>query len=197
MKKLHILCDLDSTVVDLLGLWLDRYNNKYNDNVTPENVLSFDIHKYVKPECGELIYELLDEQFFTDVKPYEGAIEGLEELAKHHRIHVVTAFSTDKPFTAAAKTAWVRKHMPFVHKRFITLMSQKHLIHADALLDDRPDTVKACRETEHGKNMFIASIAFPFNKDVAQLYDCYAQSYLKPREAWERIVKDVKALAEK
>lgn len=197
MKKLHILCDLDSTVVDLFDLWLNRYNNAYNDNLTTEGVLSFDIEKYVKPECGEKIYEFLDDKFFLDVKPYEGALEAVEELTKSHRVHIVTAFSADKPETATSKVVWVRKHMPFIHKRFITLMSQKHMLRADVLIDDRPDTATACRETAHGKDMFLATVAFPFNKVAEPLYNCYAQSWSTPKQAWERIIKDVQAWAER
>lgn len=195
MKHLHILCDLDSTVVDLFGSWLQKYNDLYKQNMTPADVKSFDIHKHVIPECGEKIYDLLDEQFFLDVKPYEGAVEALKELSEHHRIHIVTAFSTDKPYTAAAKTQWVRKNLPFVHKRFITLSSQKHMIHGDVLIDDRPDTAKAVRLTEHGKKMKLMTIAFPFNESAKDLFDVYAQSYLKPAEAWQTIAEKIKELA--
>ena len=68
LKKIGI--DLDSTLNNLDKVWLDRYNNDYNDNIKEWS--QWDMEKIVKPECGKKIYNYLHEKNFflnLDIQP--------------------------------------------------------------------------------------------------------------------------------
>ena len=56
-EKLTILVDMDSIAADLQEKWYGAYNKRYNDTITVDDILSWDTHKYVKPECGKKIYK--------------------------------------------------------------------------------------------------------------------------------------------
>jgi len=88
-----IACDGDGITCDLHPEWLRRYNRDYNDTLTVEQWLSWDAHKYVKPECGKDIYKYLrDPDLYENIVPVAGAVEGVVRLrALGHQIIFVTA----------------------------------------------------------------------------------------------------------
>lgn len=76
-----IAIDNDGVIFDLMTNWLRRNNVKYNDNLKPEDILEWGIHKFVKPECGMKIYDFLeDPSIYDDVLPIKGAVEGIRKL---------------------------------------------------------------------------------------------------------------------
>ena len=90
MKKKQIIAmDVDSVVADLGTAWLNRYNRDYNDNMTNENILSWDTHKYVKPECGKKIYEYIeDPSLYDEVLPICGSLWAMDALSdKSDHVH--------------------------------------------------------------------------------------------------------------
>src|SRR5690625_2202655 len=54
-----ILCDVDGVVADLLTEWVRRYNAKYDDDLSPEDITEWEMHRNVKPECGTDIHNFL------------------------------------------------------------------------------------------------------------------------------------------
>jgi 5'-nucleotidase len=71
-----ILVDVDSTIADLVPEWLRIYNKIYNDNLTIDDITSWAIHKFAKPECGDKIYDILRmDTLYESVRPIEGAFE--------------------------------------------------------------------------------------------------------------------------
>jgi len=64
MKTFYI--DIDDTIADLLSAWLRRYNKDYNDHLQKKDITEWDMRKFVKPECGEIIYEYLDDPTLYD-----------------------------------------------------------------------------------------------------------------------------------
>jgi 5'-nucleotidase len=186
-KKLHILCDLDSIVADLLPAWVNVYNATYNDTLTIEQITEFDTHKFCKPECGIKVYDLLTGELFESLPPVLGAIDGLKSLMAHgHTVHIVTAYSGAQPDSARAKVQWIRDKLPFIDRHMVTLTSQKHLISADVIIDDRADTIEKC-----APSMFKATIAYPYNKTAQHLYNVYAEDYRQPIKCWNEIVKGI------
>lgn len=151
MKKLRLMVDSDSVVVDLVGPWCEEYNKLYHDNLTPEKFgKDFGgIDKIVKPECGKKVYDIFKQEgFFENLKPLDGAIEGLEELNKRHDLYIVTAYS-GTPNSAKGKVAWYQNNCPFLDlDKSMILIRDKFLLRGDVMIDDSLKNLKAFYEEQ-------------------------------------------------
>jgi 5'(3')-deoxyribonucleotidase len=145
MKKLRLLVDSDSVVVDLVGPWCAKYNELYHDDLTVEKFGGDfgGIHKVVKPECGKKVYDIFKEEgFFESLDPLEGAIEGLEELNSSHDLYIVTAYS-GTPNSAKGKVTWYQENCPFLDlDKSIILCRDKFLLRGDVMVDDSLKNLK-------------------------------------------------------
>lgn len=137
-----IAVDVDGVLADLDTEWLRRYCLESGDNLTPDKLTSWDIDEQVKPGWRNRLYEILnDPLIYSSVKPYPGALEAVQELRKLGRVIFVTS-------TPAAhlesKFRWLVTH-GFLEMKDIKdyfPVSDKHLVKADILLDDRVKNVE-------------------------------------------------------
>jgi len=135
-----IICDVDGVIVDLQKAWLARYNKDYNDNVTSEDVITWDTHKYVKPECGLKYYDYLeDPTLYDEVLPFNNG--GLQFCNKMRDIGYRIVFATVTPFaTAGVKLKLLIKYgyLDATQKKDYVEIIDKTLLRgvANILIDD-------------------------------------------------------------
>jgi len=146
-----ILVDMDDTVANLVETWLERYNLLYHDDLKKSDIKSWAIHEYVKPEVGRRIYDLLSTgSIYDDVKPIEGALQGIQTLRDMgHRVVFVTSYFNEQ------KVFWLQRHgllidYPYKDGRWQTardviMTNDKNMILGDLLIDDRPDNLENFR----------------------------------------------------
>jgi 5'-nucleotidase len=137
---LDIIVDIDDTIADLLTVWLSRYNADYNDHLTRDDITAWDMTKFVKPECGVKIYDYLkDEHIYDEIEPIPGALMGVTKLRGmgHHILFVTANIHREK-------WEWLKRH-GFLSKTWTSqdyiCCYDKHLIKADAIIDDKPETI--------------------------------------------------------
>jgi len=131
--------DVDGVLADLETAWLARYNKDYKDDLTSEEVISWYTHKYVKPECGLKIYDYLeDPTLYDEVLPTSPqALECIKDLKRYgHRIIFVT---TSVLGSSGAKFLWLKRHGFIKEMNDYIEATDKNLISADALIDDKAD----------------------------------------------------------
>ena len=130
-----IWVDFDGVIADLLPAWLAMYNTRYGDFVQESDILSWDMATYVKPEAKHAIYGILDEpDLYDDVKPIDGAIEGLMALPKPWGI----ATHCTSEAMVAGKVAWLKRHWDGAGgwpEYFVPINDKSHL-RGDFLVDD-------------------------------------------------------------
>lgn len=152
----RIAVDQDNVIADLLTEWLYRYNNDYNDNLTKEQVTMWNWHSLTKPECGEKIYDYLDDpDLFLNLPVIEHSQEVLETLNHYYDIYIVTS-----PFNfnnIVPKAKWLEKHFPFIPRERYVFTRDKSIIKASALIDDKPKNL----ETFEGLRVLFTA---PHNK---------------------------------
>ena len=156
--KLTILCDVDEVCADMNGELLRRYNARFDDNLTVWDLTDWDYTQFVKPECGNQIYDILrEDDFYDDVVPITGALNGVETLrAMGHEVVFVSSCLTN---THDAKLRWLMRHgfvpQGFRSKRFIPA-AEKWRVMGHVLIDDGPHNI-----TEWAENKtFAPSILF-------------------------------------
>jgi 5'(3')-deoxyribonucleotidase len=137
-RRFVIAVDMDEVLVDTYNRWLEIYNNIWDDDLTKDKITSWAAHDFVKPECGEKMYDILNiPGFFSDLDPLPGAIEGVKELmARGHEIVICTATPKASSMGYHEKRLWIEKHIPgFDTKNFIST-HRKDLVSTDILIDD-------------------------------------------------------------
>jgi 5'(3')-deoxyribonucleotidase len=138
MKR--ILVDVDSVVIDLMPTWLSYYNDDYHDQLTVNQITEWDMCKFVKPECGDKIYDYLhDASLYDSVRPIDGAISSIHWLRQHsYDVRFVT--SGVQP----AKIEWLGNHgllldSNFLFSRDVVVAHDKSIINGDILIDDNSE----------------------------------------------------------
>ena len=192
MKKLICLFDLDSIIIDLLNPWIDWYNGRYEDRLTLDHIIEYDITKFTKPNS-----RIFD--FFADVRRYSGCpvMPGAAEALKtiHDAGHDVIVATATAGSTAQQKFELTKKAAPYLHYGNVMVGSRKELLKGDILVDDSPANIYAYRKA--WPDTPLATISFPYNQELADKVDLFAQDHNHPEKAWAQITEFVMALAEK
>jgi 5'(3')-deoxyribonucleotidase len=152
-----IAIDVDGVVVNLLYSWLRRYNQEFEDHLTPADVTSFNLRDVVKPAAHDRIYEYLQEPGLYDeapVIPYARRV--VARLCELGYRPIFCTSCVPGPGTTE-KHNWLVRHgfLPNsthlyggFHPDYV-MMNDKTLINAMVLIDDRGDTIDAF--TEQGR----------------------------------------------
>lgn len=191
-KKLTILVDMDSIVANLQEKWYAAYNEEWDDNIGPDDIMSWETHLYVKPECRKKIYSYFTPELFRSLNPIPGSVATLKKWVEMgHEVVFVTA----TPWGCAdAKFEWAREHFPFLTSHEIIMAHRKYLVHGDVFIDDSPGNIAAYRH-HHGNRAKIFTIAYPYNQKVEHLCDLRLGSWNNPEVAWRGFAKAVDKLA--
>jgi len=136
---ISIAVDLDTTLNNMEQKWIKRYNEIYNDNL--EMFTDWDITKFVKPECGDKIFDILGEpNFFFECGIKEYAADVMQYLNDNYDIYIVTAYTAN---ACVDKIRWIEKYLPFFDKKKVVFCNHKGLINTDWLIDDGPHNLEA------------------------------------------------------
>ncbi len=125
--------DQDQVLANLMSKWIYTYNQEWNDNLKEEDITDWDICKFVKPECGKLVYDIIKRPgFYLDLEVISGAKEGVQALLD---MGVEIAVVTASPMTAyKEKHEWLMQHFPMLDR--IVFATDKSWIKADVMIDD-------------------------------------------------------------
>lgn len=142
MKKISIAVDLDSTLNNLDEVWiLQDYNNMYNDNLKAEDMVEWNTHNYVKPECGRKVYDIINQPGYFRHLGFRDiwTEEGFSWLIQHFDVYIVSSCT---PQSIIDKVEWLKEKFPlFDTGRFISC-HHKGLINTDYLIDDGPHNIQ-------------------------------------------------------
>lgn len=156
-----LLFDLDGICCNLIRKWLYHYNRDYQDNLTEEQITSWNWDEFVKPACGKRIYRYLNRPgFFADLEPIEGCVQSLQRLSEVCEPVVVTASPKE---ACKDKMRWVEKHLPMVPRGNIVITYRKDLVAGDFMFDDAPRNLR----NHPGTRIMLD---YPFNRDF---HDCH------------------------
>jgi 5'(3')-deoxyribonucleotidase len=134
----YLFLDMDDVIVDLVPAWIKKYNELYDDNLSNEKIVKWDMTKYVKPECGDRIFKILAEPgFIYGLPPINGAIDGIDYLVKWLGVESIYICSASFSGSMVEKVMWIEKYLPAL-KDNIIFTKKKHVMHTpgSVLIDD-------------------------------------------------------------
>jgi 5'(3')-deoxyribonucleotidase len=153
-----ILLDCDDVCLSLVPTWLDLYNSEFDDNLTKDQILDWNIAQYVKPEARDTFYEYItDPNLFYACEPIEDALKYINLIkSKGFRVVYVTANNYEN-----CKEFWLKSHGFLQDDKDFIHALDKSLIRGDYLLDDKIENIESFRKTGGQGILFDA----PWNRN--------------------------------
>lgn len=141
-KDKILLCDVDDVLGSLVSPTLSIYNKIYDDNLNTSDITEWDITKFVKPECGNKIYDIMTSPSIYDiVTPLEGALDGINFIRSEGiRVVFVTAAFLS---VAGRKFIWLEDNDFQPTKENYIETFDKSLIIGDYMIDDNLTNVRS------------------------------------------------------
>jgi len=161
--------DADGTGYDLIDPWLRLWEARSGQKRVPEDVIEYNPHRVLGPDGGEMsiedrehFYSLLEsEGLFLGLKPLDGFLESVKALHDMgHEIHIVSAPAG--PVSAAEKLHAFGRDLPWLSRKRINLVHDKHLLDLDVLIDDSPENAEAMRKAR--PNTLVVGLEMPWNR---------------------------------
>ena len=152
--------DIDDCLFETTDAWLKRHNKIQEDNVTPEDVKSWDIAQYINKGNREtLFYILRQNDFWQTVNPVDGAFAYMMKLVLENDDIDTYIVSSTHPSSAASKMQRFFEIFPFIDEHKVILTAAKGVIDVHVMLDDntenlcaaRPGTIKILFDRPHNR----------------------------------------------
>ena len=177
-----ILVDMDDTIEEMLVTWIEHVNRKYGRNTTYEDIKEWDVSKAYPGLTRKQVYDvILENDFWKDVKPMEGASEALQRfMERGHKILLVTA--TPYESLPGKMDHLIFRHFPYFSWEDVIVTRQKQMIRGDVLIDDGPHNLEG---GDYAKILLDA----PYNRQ----YDAEANGMLRVY-SWDEIERAIEQL---
>jgi len=136
---MKIAFDIDSILNNLTEAVLEVYNVDSNDNLTIDDITTYRIENFVKPEYKEDFPKyFIDKRVWKKVKPVKEAVDLVNKLHEEgHEIYYITA---TEPYNLYKKSRWLLRILPNIPVRAALIrLEHKQLIDVDVLVDDNSD----------------------------------------------------------
>ncbi|EFB29075.1 hypothetical protein PANDA_019903, partial [Ailuropoda melanoleuca] len=142
-----VLVDMDGVLADFEGGFLRKFRARFPDQpfIALEDRRGFwlsEQYGLLQPGLSEKAISIWEsENFFLDLEPLPGAVEAVKQMANLENTDVFICTSPTKMYKYCPyeKYAWVEKHFGPDFLDHIVLATDKTVVSADLLIDDRPD----------------------------------------------------------
>ena len=141
-ERLRLGIDLDGVVADFNVGWMERYNSEFGTDLDHTQVVMWDgLQRLTHFESMDDFWQWARSgpaSIFRHLPVFDGAVEAMHELAREHRIVIVSAkFDWAIPDTLA----WMGEHR--LPAREIHFVWDKTSVPCDVYLEDAPANLEA------------------------------------------------------
>ena len=134
----RICVDMDEVMADTLSEHVRRYNQEFDEALTPEHLAGKGLWEIVPPVRQQQLRAFLDaEDFFEDLPLMPEAQDVLKELNSRFEVFIATQAMT-VPNSLGPKYRWLQRHFPFIPPTNYVFCGNKCILRADFLIDDLP-----------------------------------------------------------
>lgn len=138
--------DVDGVLADLLTPLLTIASELLQREVYVSHLQSWDLDDLFLGDDAALLPELWRRAgapgFCRDLRPYEGAVEGVAALREAGAdIFVVTSPLHDAPTWTHDREHWLREHFQ-IHRHHINHVHEKYTFAGGMLVDDKPENIE-------------------------------------------------------
>ncbi|HVC46395.1 MAG TPA: hypothetical protein VND90_04030 [Terracidiphilus sp.] len=134
----RICVDMDEVMADTLAEHLRRYNQAFDEDVTPDDLAGKGLWEVAPADRQAQLRAFLDaEDFFEDLDLMPGAQEVLKDLSTRFEIFIATQAMV-VPNSLGSKYRWLQRHFAFIPPTHYVFCGTKSILRADYLIDDMP-----------------------------------------------------------
>lgn len=134
-----VLVDMDGTIADLEGRFLEQYNALYpEDRAGPFK--EWDLAAGIPAQRREEAWRLLSKEgFFAGLDPLPGAIEAFHAMREAgNNVVLCTSPFISSRWCESEKRHWVEEYLGKEFGRSMVITKDKTLVRGDVLIDDKP-----------------------------------------------------------
>jgi 5'-nucleotidase len=136
-ERKTLLIDMDCTLVEMLPVWLSKYNEITGEKIKEEDIIEWGLSKYVlRPEVLDSLLEQPD--FFVDMEPIVDSVHYLTRLMSAHDVVILTQPPRKAHHAIEGKRLWMKRYFPFFDTGNMVFAHRKSLVRGDYLFDDCP-----------------------------------------------------------
>jgi 5'(3')-deoxyribonucleotidase len=129
---------MDEVMADTLAEHLRRYNQTFDEDVTPQDLVGKGLWEVTPADRLEQLRAFIHaEDFFEDLALMPGAQEVLKDLSARFEIFIATQ-AMFVPNSLGPKYRWLQRHFPFIPATNYVFCGNKAILRADFLIDDQP-----------------------------------------------------------
>ena len=164
MKRKILYCDLDGVVADF----------EHGMSLIAPDLFLGDGHDY--EQRSKMVDTVCEQhpEIFHDLKPIEGAIEGVKWLMEFYEVYFLSTPMWNVPMSFTGKRIWLEKHFGKLAEKRLILSHRKDLAIGDYLIDDR--TKNGAGEFK-GEHIHFGTEKFPDWQSVLDYLVVYQQNY--------------------
>lgn len=134
----RICVDMDEVMADTLAEHLRRYNQTFDEDVTPEDLAGKGLWEVAPADRQSQLRAFLDaEDFFENLELMPGAQQVLKDLSSRFEIFIATQAMV-VPNSLGSKYRWLQRHFAFIPPTHYVFCGDKGILRADYLIDDIP-----------------------------------------------------------
>ena len=143
----RICVDMDEVMADTLAEHLRRYNQAFEEELTPEDLAGKGLWAYTPQDRQQQLRAFLDaEDFFEDLPLMPDAQPVLEKLGDRFEIFIATQAMV-VPNSLGPKYRWLQRHFSFIPPTHYVFCGNKSILRADFLIDDQPRNLQQFQGT--------------------------------------------------
>lgn len=161
---MKIALDLDGTLADIIGLWLNEYNKKNRERLNYHDITKWDFWMRLGYTPSRFFTELSNcWKRWKYIKPLEEKVNyAVEQLHKFGKVDIVTARD---PKSSIYAKEWL-KHYNIKYDEFVLVArgSDKAYLDYDIFIDDSPINAK----TIAALNKTVLLYNQPWNRDIKE-----------------------------
>jgi len=129
---------MDEVMADTLAEHIRRYNQAFDETVTPEDLVGKGLWEATPLERQQQVRAFLDaEDFFEDLPLMPDAQSVLKDLSTRFEIFIATQ-AMAVPNSLGPKYRWLQRHFSFISPTHYVFCGDKSILRADYLIDDQP-----------------------------------------------------------
>ncbi len=134
----RICVDMDEVMADTLAEHLRRYNQAFDEAVTPEDLVGKGLWEIAQQDRQAELRAFLDaEDFFEVLDVIPDAQPVLKDLSSRFEIFIATQ-AMAVPNSLGPKYRWLQRHFSFIPPTHYVFCGNKSILRADYLIDDQP-----------------------------------------------------------
>jgi 5'-nucleotidase len=132
----RICVDMDEVVADTLAEHLRRYNQAFDEDVTPDDLAGKGLWEIAPLDRREQVWAFLDaEDFFEVLDVIPDSQQVLKDLSSRFEIFIATKAMV-VPNSLGPKYRWLQRHFSFIPPTHYVFCGTKSILRADYLIDD-------------------------------------------------------------